>query len=494
MTEMFLKLINMSISASWLIPVVLVLRFAFKKTPKWIAVLLWGIVALRLICPVSIESALSLLPSAETLPIEILSGPTFVVDTGIVSVDSQVNEYLDNHYFEGMTVPFDNGKTVMTLLAVIWLMGVVVLLAYTTFSYRQLRRKVDTAILLRENIYQSEYVESPFILGIIRPRIYLPFEMDAAEQAYVLAHETAHIRRKDHWWKPLGFLLFAVYWFNPLIWIAYILLCRDIELACDEKVIRKLESVQRADYSQTLLAYGIDRRNIAACPLAFGEISVKARVRSVMNYQKPALWLICSAFLFSTATAACFLTDPQTEAIAPRVPVSSGTWTTADIYDGVLGCKSNIVSVYEKRTDGTCVNRDTFYVVTDKMMWPMLELENYDFDVRIYRDLDGDRVNEIIDTILDVEGNRYACVFMRKGDTIYRGVFDTENLPDFYDYGPSAVWSEYDGRNSLFRIHYAQRGCGEFAVMETRDLSLFRFEVYRVMPKEVFTYITQEME
>ena len=494
MTEVFLKLINMSISASWLIPVVLVLRFAFKKTPKWIAVLMWSIVAVRLMCPVSIESALSLLPSAETLPIEILSGPTFVVDTGIASVDSQVNEYLDNHYFEGMTVPFDNGKTVMTLLAVIWLVGVVVLLAYTTFSYWQLRRKVDTAILLRENIYQSEYVESPFILGIIRPRIYLPFEMDAAEQAYVLAHETAHIRRKDHWWKPLGFLLFAVYWFNPLIWIAYILLCRDIELACDEKVIRKLESVQRADYSQTLLAYGIDRRNIAACPLAFGEISVKARVRSVMNYQKPALWLICSAFLFSTATAACFLTDPQTEAIAPRAPVSSGTWTTADIYDGVLGCKSNIVSVYEKRTDGTCVNTDTFYIVTDKMVWPMVEIVNYDFSKRYYLDLDKDGIDEIVDHICDAEGNRFVCIFTRKEDVIYRGVFNLENLPDFDEYSPDAVWSEFDYKSNLFRVHYAQNGGDELAVLETRDLSLFQFEVYRVMPNEVFAYITQEME
>ena len=483
MTEVFLKLVNMSISAGWLISAVLVLRLVFRKAPKWIAVLLWGTVAVRLMCPVSIESALSLIPSTEALPTEILSGPTFSIDTGFAPVDTPVNEYLDNHYFEGMTVPFDNGKNVMTILAVIWMVGAAVLLAYTMLSFWNLRRTVNTAVLLRENIYQSEYVESPFILGSIRPRIYLPFNMSAEEQAYVLAHERAHIRRGDHWWKLLGFLLLSVYWFNPLMWLAYVLLCRDIELACDEKVIRRLNSEQRAGYSETLLNCGADRRNIVACPLAFGEVGVKARVRSVLNYHKPAVWMVCVSILFSTAAAACFLTDPQTEVIAPTVPVSGKTWPRTR-ESGILGCDCYIV---DDRKNSHEVS-GTFYIVTDKLAWTMLEIDYCNW---CQRDLDGDRISELMVNMLDAEGNQFAFVFTRKGNTIYRGTFDLTNLPDFYDYGPGAVWSEYDIIKSVFRIHYAQKGGGPFAVLETRDLSLFHFEVYRVIPEDVFAYVTQ---
>ncbi len=483
MTAVFLKLFNMSVSAGWLLAVVLMLRVAFKKMPKWITVLLWGVAAVRLVCPVSIESALSLIPSAEVLPNKVLSGPTFTVDTGIVPVDTQVNAYLDAHYFEGMTVPFDHGKTVMTVLAAIWLLGVLGVLVYMALSYWQLHRAVDTAVLLRDNIYRSEHVESPFILGIIRPRIYIPFAMNTGEQSYVLAHETAHIRRGDHLWKPLGALLLAVYWFNPLVWVAYILLCRDIELACDEKVIRKMEKQERADYLQTLLTCSSDRGKLRAYPLGFGEIGVKARAKSIMVYQKPALWMVCLSILFSTATAACFLTDPQTEVIAPTVPVSGRTWPRT-WESGVLGCNCYVVDDLKNTHEVT----GTFYIVTDKMAWTMLEI---DYCSLCQRDLDGDRISELVANMLDAEGNRFACVFTQKGDTIYRGVFDTENLPDFYDYGPGAVWSEYDTSKSLFRIHYAQKETGEFAVLETRNLSLFRFEVYRVMPEDVFAYIIQ---
>ena len=494
MTELFLKLVNMSISAGWLILVVLVLRFVFRKTPKWIAVLLWGAVALRLVCPVSIESAYSLIPSVEALPTEILSGPTFSIDTGFAPVDTPVNEYLDNHYFEGMTVPFDNGKNVMTILAVIWMVGAAVLLTYTMLSFWNLRRTVNTAVLLRENIYQSEYVESPFILGSIRPRIYLPFAMEAEAQAYVLAHEAAHIRRRDHLWKPLGFLLLAVYWFNPLIWIAYSLLCCDIELACDEKVIRKFNSEQRANYSETLLSCGAERGRGAVCPLAFGEIGVMARVRSVLNYQKPTLWMVCVSLLFSTAAAACFLTDPRTEVIVPRVPIPGETWTNTGEFEGVLDCDGQKISSFEVLTETTLLVTDTYYIVTDTMAWPMLErtvIVNGDSCFWLTLDLDGDRISEFIGNACDAEGNPSLCIYMRKGDTIYRGIIDTEKLPGFYDYGPGAMWSEYDASKALFRIHYAQKGDGKFAVLETRDLSLFRFEVYRVMPEEVFEYITQ---
>ena len=319
MSAIFLKIANMSISASYLVLVVLALRVLLKKAPKWVCVLLWGLVAVRLVCPFSVESALSLIPSSQTIPDTVLTGPSFDVQTGINPVDTQVNEYLVDHYFEGVTVPVDNGVNTVTILSAVWLIGMGALLIYTTVSCLILRRKVATAIILKDNIFQSENVGSPFVFGIFRPRIYLPFGLDEESATHVIAHERAHIRRKDHWWKPLGFLLLTIHWFNPLMWLGYTLLCRDIELACDEKVIKELGSEQRADYTQALLDCSVGRRMIAACPLAFGEVGVKERVRSVMHYKKPAFWLILLALVVCGVVAVCFLTNPVETVTNPWV-------------------------------------------------------------------------------------------------------------------------------------------------------------------------------
>ena len=309
MNELFLKIVNMSISASWLVLVVLILRFVLKKAPKWVNILLWGIVAIRLICPFSFESALSLIPSAETFPEKVISGPSFDVQTGITPVDNRINDYLGDRYFEGVTVPANNGNNIMTILTIVWTIGILLLVAYTVISYWRLRRKVDTAVRYKDNIFQSENVKSPFVLGIIKPRIYLPFNMNGQDLEHVVAHEQAHIHRKDHWWKPFGFLLLTIHWFNPLVWLAYVLLCRDIELACDERVIKELGNEQRADYTQALVACSVNRRMIAACPLAFGEVGVKDRVKSVMNYKKPAFWGVVLAVIVCVFVAVCFLTN-----------------------------------------------------------------------------------------------------------------------------------------------------------------------------------------
>ena len=313
MNELFLKIVNMSISASWLVLVVLILRFVLKKAPKWVNILLWGIVAIRLICPFSFESALSLIPSAETFPEKVISGPSFDVQTGITPVDNRINDYLGDRYFEGVTVPANNGNNIMTILTIVWPIGILLLVAYTVISYWRLRRKVDTAVRYKDNIFQSENVKSPFVLGIIKPRIYLPFNMNGQDLEHVVAHEQAHIHRKDHWWKPFGFLLLTIHWFNPLVWLAYVLLCRDIELACDERVIKELGNEQRADYTQALVACSVNRRMIAACPLAFGEVGVKDRVKSVMNYKKPAFWGVVLAVIVCVFVAVCFLTNPVTK-------------------------------------------------------------------------------------------------------------------------------------------------------------------------------------
>ena len=325
MNEFFLKIINMSISASWLIFAVLILRLVLKKAPKWVNVLLWGIVAIRLICPFSFESALSLIPSAETFPKKIISGPSFDVQSGITPVDNRINDYLGDRYFEGVTVPANNGNTIMTILTIVWTIGILLLVAYTVISYWRLHREIDTAVRYKDNIFQSENVSSPFVLGLIKPRIYLPFKLAGQDMEHVVAHEQAHIRRKDHWWKPLGFLLLTIHWFNPLMWLAYVLLCRDIELACDEKVIKGLSNEQRADYTQALVACSVNRRMIAACPLTFGEVGVKERVKSVMNYKKPAFWVIIIAVIVCVGVAVCFLTNPKQDRYTLRIVVPAGS-------------------------------------------------------------------------------------------------------------------------------------------------------------------------
>ena len=311
MNDLFLKIINMSISASWLVLAVLLLRFVLKKAPKWVNVLLWGIVAVRLAFPFSIESALSLIPSAETVPMDIEMAVQPTINSGVPVINSMVNPMLSSFAPPQDVLTSANPLQIwIPIFSFLWIAGIAALLLYTVVSYWRLRRKVSEAVILRDNIYQSENVASPFVLGVFRPRIYLPYNMDGQDLSHVIAHEQAHIRRRDHWWKPLGFLLLTIHWFNPLMWLAYVLLCRDIELACDEKVIKELGNEQRADYTQALVACSVNRRMIAACPLAFGEVGVKERVRSVMNYKKPAFWIIVVAVIACIVVAVCFLTNP----------------------------------------------------------------------------------------------------------------------------------------------------------------------------------------
>ena len=313
MEALFLKLVNMSITASWLVLAVIAVRLIFKKAPKWILCLLWGMVALRLICPFSIESAMSLIPSAEPLPQEIIYTAEPQIHSGVPVIDNAVNPILESSMTPAELTSANPTQIWSFILSQVWILGMVLMFAYTLVSYLLLKRKVATAIPLVKGIKQSEYVDSPFVLGIIRPVIYLPFSMEEGDMAYVIAHEKAHIHRRDHWWKPFGFLLLSVYWFNPVLWVAYILLCRDIEAACDEKVIKDMEKDERRAYSTALLNCSIHRRRIAACPLAFGETGVKARVKSVMNYKKPAFWVILITLVVSIIVAVCFLTNPKSE-------------------------------------------------------------------------------------------------------------------------------------------------------------------------------------
>ena len=315
MSEFFLTIVNMSISASWIVLAVLILRLLLKKAPKWITVLLWGIVAVRLICPFTIESVMSLIPSAETISPEIMMDATPEINSGIPILNNTINPVIGESFSPDPATSANPLQILIPVLSVVWLVGIAGMLLYTVISYLKVKRKIGTAVLLRDNVFQSENVVSPFVLGIVKPKIYLPFNMDEQDMSHVIAHEQAHIRRKDHWWKPFGFLLLTIHWFNPLMWLGYVLLCRDIELACDEKVVKELKAEQKADYSQALLTCSVNRRMIAACPLAFGEVGVKNRVKSVLNYKKPAFWIIAIAIVVSIVVAVCFLTNPATNTL-----------------------------------------------------------------------------------------------------------------------------------------------------------------------------------
>lgn len=313
MDDVFLKLLNLSISASWLILAVLVLRVVLKKAPKWVMPLLWGVVALRLVCLFSIESALSLIPSAETIPSEIVTETREPVLYEQATLDIVTNPTLPSAVEVHVGVSRQQAQVDFNIYSVLWLAGMAALLVHALVSAGKLKRKLATAILLRDNIYESEFVDSPFVFGVVKPNIYLPMHMDEGTAAYVIAHEHAHLARRDHWWKVLGYLVLALHWFNPLVWVAYILFCRDIELACDEKVVKGLDGAARADYSQALLSCAAPKRAVAACPLAFGEGNIKMRVKSALHYKKPAFWVAAAAVLAVVIVAVCFLTNPRSE-------------------------------------------------------------------------------------------------------------------------------------------------------------------------------------
>lgn len=313
MAEIFQKALNMSIAAGWLILAVVALRFVLKKAPKRFVLLLWAVVGLRLALPWSIESALSLIPSAQTLPEGIMLERAPVLDTGISALNGAINPGFTAAFTPELGASANPLQVLLPIAAALWMLGAAAMLLWALVSWLRLRKRVREAVRLEENVYECE-IASPFVLGLFRPRIYLPFSLENGERELVLAHERAHITAGDHIIKPLGWLLLAAHWYNPLVWLAYALFCRDIELACDERVVRGLSLSDRADYSQALLDLSRPRGGVRACPLAFGESSVKGRVKSVLSYKKPAFWLVLLAVVVCVGAAVCFLTDPKEEA------------------------------------------------------------------------------------------------------------------------------------------------------------------------------------
>ena len=313
MAEIFQKALNMSIAAGWLILAVIALRLLLRRAPKRFRLLLWAVVGLRLALPWSIESALSLIPSAQTLPEGIMLERAPVLDTGISALNGAINPGFTAAFTPELGASANPLQVLLPIAAAFWMLGAAAMLLWALVSWLRLRKRVREAVRLEGNVYECE-IASPFVLGLFRPRIYLPFSLENGERELVLAHERAHITAGDHIIKPLGWLLLAAHWYNPLVWLAYALFCRDIELACDERVVRGLSLSDRADYSQALLDLSRPRGGVRACPLAFGESSVKGRVKSVLSYKKPAFWLVLLAVVVCVGAAVCFLTDPKEEA------------------------------------------------------------------------------------------------------------------------------------------------------------------------------------
>lgn len=366
MAAVFLKLLNLSISASWLVLAVLVLRLVSKRSPKWMNVLLWGIVALRLVLPFSIESALSLIPSAETVsPVAVQSAPAPTITSGVSVIDNAVNPSLSEHFAAVPTASVNPLYVWTEIAGWVWLIGLGAMLLYALASYLRLRRRVSVSLPIQDNIYLCDAISSPFILGVVKPHIYLPSGLDEVQRQNVLSHERAHLARCDHWWKPLGFALLAVYWFNPVLWLAYTLLCRDIELACDERVIRTMDESAVKTYSTVLLACSMPRKAVITCPLAFGEVGVKERVKNALHYKKPAFWVVAASVAVCVVVAVCFLTSPPTDTdAAGLVGFHREQVTYADVTDASGAQPSNVQLTAEET--------DAVYALLDALQYKRL--------------------------------------------------------------------------------------------------------------------------
>ena len=324
MKELFAQILNISISAGILIVVCVLVRLIFRKMPKSVRCLMWLLVAVRLAIPFNIESPFSLQPAREYVTISSDEEASVGVNEAEKTADATDKESGK----EIVTLKDDikndvNNFDFMYAFSIIWIIGVAAILIYAVVAYIRLRQTVGDAVLLKNNIYQSERVGTAFILGIFSPKIYVPYGLNEIELFMTLNHERAHLARRDHLLKPLGFIITAVYWFNPLVWLAYILLCKDIELACDEKVIKKIGYDKKKDYSQTLLNLSIPRKYISACPVAFGEVGINERIKNVLKIKKSKKIVITAAVALCAILAVCFLTYPRNRKTASPEPAKT---------------------------------------------------------------------------------------------------------------------------------------------------------------------------
>lgn len=309
MKYIFLEFLKMSVISSILVLVLIAFRLIFRKAPRYILCILWLLVAIRLICPISVKTSVSVIPESFSNESSVFLSMNFI-ESGNTNMKDEASTNLDNTIIQITKEPEQPKTDIIYVISLIWSLGVFVMLLYSVYSYLRIKKRVIICVPHSKRVYLSDGISSPFILGVFKPKIYIPSSTDQDELKYVLAHERAHIKRFDHVWKPLGYILLSLHWYNPLIWISYSLLCRDIETACDEKVIKEYCTEEKKSYSAALLNASIERKMLTTCPLAFGEIGVKARIKRVLNYKKPMFWIIILAIAAAFAIALFFVTDP----------------------------------------------------------------------------------------------------------------------------------------------------------------------------------------
>ena len=387
--ELFLELLNMSITAGYVAIVVIFLRLLLRKAPRWISCALWALVGLRLILPFSFESVISLIPSSRTITPDILYSAEPAINSGVPTVNSVANPTIAGSLTPAVTDSASPMQIIMSIAGIVWLAGILAMVLYSAITYVRLRRKVDSAVLFGDNVYEGDAITSPFVLGIVKPRIYLPFAVSEVDSGYVISHEQTHIRRKDHWIKPLGFLLLTVYWFNPMMWVSYVLLCRDIEVACDEAVIRNIGGDEKRAYSLALLNCAVQRRNIAMCPLAFGEVGIKERVKNVLNYKKPAFWIIIVAVIACIVAGICLLSNPKgNHGVSYEHPNAEQLFEYRTAYVGDNSAVANIVRLldfpqgatydhFELKTSSEPYGVDVYFSVTSEVKSAYETVEAY---------------------------------------------------------------------------------------------------------------------
>lgn len=381
MENVFLQILNNAITVGILILVIMLVRVLCRKMPKWIACLLWILVAAKLMMPFPVESVFSLVPTSKPIPAGIAMESNPHISTGIENVDNLINPALQQHFTPDKTASANPLQVWMYVGTVVWLAGTAALLLYALAAYVTVKWKVRASVRTVKNIYECDDIADPFILGIICPRIYLPSGLDEETKKYVLKHETAHLGRKDYLWKPLGFLVLSVYWFQPLCWAAYILMCVDIEYACDEKVIKGEKESARVDYCKALLTCSMPRKMIAACPVAFGENGVKGRVKNMMNYKKPTFWISGISIVIVVLVAVCFATSPKEK--------EADNEKTTPAANSEMETDSAGTNPGETQTDSTGTNPGGTQADSAEPVWyDTFDFEGLDIQPRWY-DFDG---------------------------------------------------------------------------------------------------------
>ncbi len=376
MERLFLTILNQAYAASWVILGILLLRVLLRRAPRRMVCALWAFAALRLICPFSISSALSLLPTAAPIPADIAMQAEPAVQTGIRAVDSSMNPLIYATFAPSVGDSVNPLQIILPIAAFLWLLGVAVFFAAAGISVRKLKRRVRASISVGGNIWRCDEIASPFIFGLWKPRIYIPGRLPDGCFGAVVQHELAHLRHGDPWWKLLGFILRSIFWFHPLCWVAYWLFCRDLELACDETVIRNMAAAQRADYSQALL--NCSTNHFAITPLAFGETSIKQRVKAVLSYRRPTIWVLLAAVLGGVALVLFFMTSkPQVSTTQvpfeemPPTAIPSAAQNDVEAQTFVLKVyRDGVVTDYPILDEDTSVLEDIFDIEEMKEKTP----------------------------------------------------------------------------------------------------------------------------